>query len=144
MLMVNMSKDYREYSPKIIWTFTRRQLVCVFLAAPIYSFTSALTAAGIPLEYALLILSVPALPILMCGWISVMGMPLERFVLFIIRNWLMVPHNRYYSTEGVFDYLSPDEENEDGKKKGGKNADRMTGKKKKKYRNDLLRYGAVR
>lgn len=143
MLMVNMSKDFREYSPKVIFSLTRRQALCLVPAALIYSRTPLLTRAGVPMEYAVLLLTIPVLPILACGWISIFGMPLEKFLYLVIKNYLLVPRTRYYSTERVFGYLDEDKEPKDGKTKK-QDADSMTRKQKKKYKADLRRYGAVR
>lgn len=133
MLMVNMNKDYRDYSPKIIGQFTMRQLICIAPIAAVYSRVPALTSVGIPLEIAMFLLTIPAIPFFLCGWLSVFGMPFEKFVFFVVKNWLLVPRIRYYSTEED----EPDVQ-EDSKKKKQK-----TFRQKRKYRKDLRRYGAV-
>lgn len=144
MLMVNMSKDFREYSPKVILSLTRRQAISLIPAAVIYSRTPLLTQAGIPMEYAVLLLTIPVLPILACGWISnIFGLPIEKYLYLVIKNYLLVPRTRYYSTERTFYYLYEDEENKDSRAKK-KNADSMPRKQRKKYKADLQRYGAVR
>ena len=61
----------------------------------------------------------------------------------MIKNYLLVPRTRYYSTERTFYYLYEDEENKDSRAKK-KNADSMPRKQRKKYKADLQRYGAVR
>lgn len=124
MIEVQMSKDIRDYEPKVMGPFTRRQLICVGIGC----------AVGIPIGLSLpfseLLFKVIAavcivVPIAMCGWVSLYGMHLEQFALYIIRHKYLTPTVRKYRTTGQLC-------DEIAKAKAAESEGTEKGKKKKK------------
>ena len=97
MVEVSMPKDIREYKPKIIGTFTLRQIVCVAIgiayAAPIA------ILIPVPAMLKLLIGVLLMLPMFISGWVEIFGMTFEKYVVYYIKNRILQPKIRIYSTE---------------------------------------------
>ncbi|MCR5367170.1 PrgI family protein [Eubacterium sp.] len=97
MIEIETSKDIKQHDPRVIGPLSLRQLICVFIAAlvalPIVRFLPfSLMARGI---IAIVVVS----PILACGWGKVYGIPLEKFMLIIIKNKLSSSKRRVYESE---------------------------------------------
>ena len=139
MIQVEMNGDIHDFSPKIISIFDKRQLACLGIALLCGS-PVILYAGGDPLTRALAagLLMMPAIA---CGWVKMYGMPLERFLLHILRHHLLSSPLRKYRTENNLAFLSPGGEPEfykEARRKGLKRSGR------KKRREDLRQYGGVR
>lgn len=140
MIQVEMNKDIRDFSPKVISIFDKRQLICVGLSA-LYGVPIMLYATSLDIYTRITLATVLMTPVIACGWVKMYGMPLERFFLHIIRNYWLTPTKRKYRTENTFSFISPDDTVilfKDAKR--GK----MSRNDKKKYRADLEKFGAVR
>ena len=134
-----MTTDIKDFSPKVISIFNKRQLICSAVALS-YGFPVIMYAKALDLNTRMTLATLLMLPVLACGWIRVYGMPLERFALLVIKNHVLTPARRAYATENTLDYLG----------KGGiilfRDAKRkkMTWKEKKARRLGMKKYGGVR
>lgn len=103
MIEVEMTKDIRDYEPKLFGLVTTRQIICVGIglayAVPI--------AMVIPADFATqcMIATLLMLPVILAGWVSVYGMRMEQFVLQMIRSLILTPQNRKYKQEDSMAYL---------------------------------------
>lgn len=100
MLEIEMSKDIKNFEPKIIGPFTLRQIICSLIG---FSY-------GIPIFFILggdivvrimvtLFLMVPAF---LCGFLKVYNEPFEKFIKIIIKNKFIKPAKRKYKIAGTF------------------------------------------
>ena len=115
MIEVEMTKDIRNYEPKLFGVVTVRQIICltigVVLALPLIFF--------LPIEditTKVMVAMIPLVPMIMFGWIKVYGMKLEKFLWQAIRSLVLTPSKRKYKTESTMDFLK-EPEPENGKKK---------------------------
>ena len=103
MIEVEMSKDIRDYSAKVLGPFTGKQLACLGLAA----------AYGVPLIILLpfglipniIIGMVCMLPVIACGWIKPYGIPLEKFLFKCMFPIILGKGRRKVRNKNDFDYL---------------------------------------
>ena len=139
MFKVPMTRDIKDFSPKVISIFNKRQLICS-AAAFSYGFPVIMYARGLDLNARMTLATLLMLPVLACGWIRVYGMPLERFALLVLINHVLTPAKRKYVTVNTLDYLKKEKTVlfRDAKRK------KMTWKEKKIRRMEMKRYGGVR
>lgn len=141
MIEVQMSKDIKEYEPKIIAFFTRRQVICIIIAAcyaiPLYFLLDYLE---LEISVSIPIVGVSLLPAIVCGWVKMYGMPFETFFFKCILPSLFYPTKRRYEDKNVFEEFKP----EDITKPGFKQAKRhkMGYKEKKEYKESMTKYGS--
>lgn len=104
MLEIKMSRDIREFSPKVLGPFDKRQIVVltisIFTGVPIFLLLGAL-----PLQFKLIVSLIVVLPILLCGWVKMFGMPLEVFVFKFIIPTIFNPRKKVYITENYYENL---------------------------------------
>lgn len=125
MIEVEMSKDIRDTPPKIIGPFTKRQLICVGIAAaygvPVFLL---LKNVGVQVILSIVIAIILMAPAIACGWVSLFGVPLEKFMLHIAKTMLLTPGKRKYQTENTYLAFMPEPEPavpvKKNKKGGGK------------------------
>ena len=139
MFKVPMTRDIKDFSPKVISIFNKRQLICSAIAFS-YGFPVIMYARELELNTRMTLATLLMLPVLACGWIRVYGMPLERFALLIIVNHVLTPTRRMYATENTLGYLRRDKVVLFREAKRGK----MTWKERKARRMEMKRYGGVR
>ena len=139
MFIVPMTRDIKDFSPKVISIFNKRQLICSAIALS-YGFPVIMYARGLELNTRMTLATILMLPVLACGWIRVYGMPLERFALLVIVNHLLTPTRRMYATENTLDYVRKDKV---VLFRGAKRK-KMTWKEKKVRRLEMKKYGGVR
>lgn len=99
MIEREILKDSKQYKPKLIGNFTSRQVVCLLIG----------TAVALPLGYflnkifvttfAVFIAGCVAAPIYICGWAEPYGIPLEKFVVKVVKNLILCPSSRKYESE---------------------------------------------
>ena len=101
MIEIEMSRDIREFEPKIIGPLSIRQLItigiAVIVAVPIIKF------APIEITYRVLLAMFIAGPIGVCGFIKMYGDYLDVFLLKILVPFYMRPPKRPYKTENTFE-----------------------------------------
>lgn len=136
-----MSKDVKEYSPKVISIFDRRQVVCILIggayAIPAFIF---MHRAGVDITVNISIVTVLLTPPIICGWIKMYGMPFEVFFLKFMLPILFFPKKRVYETKSIFAGIEP----EGAQKPGFKNAKRhkMRFKERKEYKELMQKYNS--
>ena len=128
-----MSRDIREYSPKVISVLDLRQVVCVALSAS-YGLPILMMATGLPVEVRIMLAVLLMFPVAACGWINFQGMPFEKLVVHIVRNRILTPHKRVYRTKNMF---TPNEDEITEKK------EKQTRKEKKLRKAEIEKYGGV-
>lgn len=100
MLEIEMSRDIKDFQPKVAGPFTIRQIVCMSISL----------SYGLPLFFMLsgdivtrLMITLFAMaPVLLCGWLKVYDEPFERFIKIIIYNKFVKPVNRKYKIKNEF------------------------------------------
>ena len=100
MLEIQMSKDIKDFEPKILGPFTMRQLVCLAISGaygiPIFNITHGDIVTSVMITFGFM------LPTIMCGWVKVYNEPLEKFALIIVKNKLIKPAMRKYKISGIY------------------------------------------
>lgn len=134
MVQVEMSKDIRDYSPKIISVFDKKQLLCVAISL-VYGGPFLLYAKSIPIETRATIALLLMAPVLACGWIRLYDMPFEVFVKHMIVTQVLTPVKRKYKTKNTLDGM-------DGHKK--KKKTRKTWQEMRKAKADMKKYGGIK
>lgn len=108
MLEIKMSRDIREFSPKVLGPFDKRQIVvlaaAIFTGVPIF-----LLLGSLPLQFKLIVSLIVVLPILLCGWVKMFGMPLEVFVFKFILPTIFNPRKKIYITDNYYEKLFTEE-----------------------------------
>ena len=102
MLEIEMPKDLKTVEAKIIGPFTARQIICFIIAC----------SYGIPLfaklngdiTFKIIVTLLAVIPVLLCGWFKIQGLPFEKFLVIIIRNKFLKPKKRKYKVKNSFDY----------------------------------------
>ena len=113
MVEVEMTKDIRDYEPKLFGLVTTRQIIVLSIgiayAAPI--------ALLIPTDFAnqCMIAVFLMLPMILIGWVSVYGMRMETCVIQVVRSMLLSPRQRKYERIDSAEYLK--DETKEKKKK---------------------------
>ncbi len=110
MIEIEMSKDIKTHTVKVMGPFSVRQIVCLAIAC----------AYGVPLFFILpiatgpkiLIVMVLMAPVIACGWVRPFGIPLEVFAAKAFKSWLS-PVKRKYQTKNRYEYLLDMEYNQD-------------------------------
>ena len=97
MVEVTMPRDIREYKPKIIGPFTLRQIICVSIGAA-YAAPIAIIIP-VPPMMKLLIGILLMLPMFVSGWVEIFGMTFEQYIIYYVKNRVLKPKTRVYSTE---------------------------------------------
>ena len=107
MIEIEMSKDIRDFEPKIALGMTMRQLVCigvgVAVAIPI---VFKLNKLGIGFDISGMIAAMLAMPIIAAGWINAYGMKAEQMALTILYSLILAPTKRKYVTVNTTAYLT--------------------------------------
>lgn len=102
MIEVEMSKDIREYKPKIFWILTKQQLKCYFIAfaygIPLFFFV----LPGVEITTRIMITVAAMAPVIACGYCPAYGMDLDKFAFIVIRNKLFIPAKRKYQSESEY------------------------------------------
>lgn len=106
MLEIEMSKDIRDFQPRILGPFTKRQIVCVVLGISVVAILLPIVKIE-DIALRVLVLALFAVPFILCGWVTLFGMPLEQFALQVLKSTILAVPVRKYKTENKFDYLKP-------------------------------------
>ena len=102
MIEIEMSRDVREYSPKFLGPFDKRQWVIILLALAV-AVPLLFLLGSIPMQVKLIIILIPVLPIILTGWVKVFGMPLEVFVWRFVLPNILYPRKKVYITENAYE-----------------------------------------
>ena len=84
MIEIETSKDIKQHEPKIVGPFSARQLTCVSIAGVL----GFMLLRYLPFDLlANAIISIVVIsPIVACGWYKVLGIPLNKFIMKIIKS----------------------------------------------------------
>lgn len=102
MIEVEMNKDIRQIEPKVLFGLSGRQIT--FACAGIG--TGLIIALLIPGETTVKVIAgaVCGIPILLCGFVKVFGLTLDRFIKQMSKSMFDSPVRRYES-ETAFAYM---------------------------------------
>ena len=131
MAFVSVPKDLTKVKSKVLFNLTKRQVICLLIAAalglPFYFLTkghigSSNAAAGMVLLM---------LPAFFFAMYEKDGLPFEKILMNIISVKLLRPAIRRYEVENLYEDLYGEKRTASGKKKkgGGKNGRKKQGRK---------------
>lgn len=131
MIEIRVTKDIREFEPKIVGPLTFRQLICLGIGAPICYVILKYLSPILTVDVAGFFCIIPAGAAYAIGWAEPYGMKMEKFLQSIFVNRVLAPANRKYKTVNTHEVLLKElaadcrfqrelAENEDGGKKKGK------------------------
>ena len=100
-----MSRDIKNYEPKVIGPLTMRQIVCLLISL----------SYGIPIFFLItgdivvriLIAMMAMVPVLLCGWLKVYDEPFEKFIKIVIINKFFRPVKRKYVIKNEYTNPTP-------------------------------------
>ena len=98
---IEMNHDIRDFSPKIFGPFTLRQIICLLICVPVFFLFFLI----LPLDIAekIIVSILPCIPIILCGWVTVYEIPLEKFLFRHFFPFIFSEKERIYEAEGIFD-----------------------------------------
>lgn len=104
MIEIEMSRDIKEYSPKVLAFFDKKQIVCVSIA---FAYTFPILLGWGPFESLeittrLFIVILAGAPTVACGWIKIYGIPVDQFFIQTILPMYLSPTKRKYKTKDQF------------------------------------------
>lgn len=98
MVTVEMNRDIREFDPKIIGPFTKKQAKCVGIMAA-YVIPLFLVLCRINLRLAIVVVGASILPPILIGWVKVRNLSFEKFLLRWLYWRIQTPRIRRYRTQ---------------------------------------------
>lgn len=104
-LEVKVTKEIRDFEPKVIGPFTFRQLICLAICVPIIWVILKFLSPIITIDIAaFLCFPVAAIAFLM-GWYEPYGMKTEKFIRSVFVNRFLAPSHRKYKTVNAHEKL---------------------------------------
>ena len=118
MIEVEMSRDVRDFEPKIIAFFTQRQLMCIGIGCA-YAIPIALLLPTDDVFIKIIVALVLAAPAVICGWIKMFDMYFDKFFMDVLLPSFLNPQKRLYKSVNSYDeYLKKlDDKKKNEKKK---------------------------
>ncbi len=117
MIDVEITRDIRDYEPKLFNLITTRQLILLIIGLII----AVPVVILVPIENLTIRMIIGTLimgPFIACGWVTIYGMKLEKYLWQIIKSSFFMPKNRKYKPESTVDFLpAPKRRNTSVKKK---------------------------
>ena len=101
MLEIQMSKDIKTFEPTIVGPFTLRQIIWITIGTVLAMPTFFLMPGEITVR--ILIATLIAAPLIMCGWVKVQGMYLDRYLMIIFVYSLLESRKRVNDDANVFE-----------------------------------------
>lgn len=102
MIEIEMSKDIQEYEPALIGPFTARQIICVTIAVS-YGIPLFMALNGMDIVARIMIVFFAMVPMGFFGWFKIYNLPLEIFLLLIIKNKIIRPQKRVYESGNIYE-----------------------------------------
>lgn len=115
MVEVEINKDIKEYSPKLIGPFTTRQAICFTVSGIMSLITYNAIGESIPSDLKMYICFTTAAPGILIGWVKVFGMTFEKFIKLYLFTQVLPPAIRKYKTINTLYTLSPEEKSKEQK-----------------------------
>lgn len=110
MAFVSVPKDLTKVKTKVLFNLTKRQLICIGIAAAIGLPFYFLTRGALGTSNAATGMVMLMLPAFLFALFEKDGMPLERMLFNIIRVKVLNPGIRPYETENLYSLLTESEE----------------------------------
>ena len=128
MVEVEMTKDIKNYEPRLIGPFTTRQVILLAIGLA-YAVPMAIWLPIEDITIRILVAVVALAPMIACGWLDMMGMRLEMFVYQAFIKRIFRPKERVYEVDESNPYMTMVKEEQplEAKKK------KLKVKKSKKY-----------
>ena len=101
MLEIQMSKDIKTFEPTIVGPFTLRQIIWISIGTVLAMPAFFLMPGEITVR--ILIATLIAAPLIMCGWVKVQGMYLDRYLMIIFVYSLLESRKRVNDDANVFE-----------------------------------------
>ena len=101
MLEIQMSKDIKTFEPTIVGPFTLRQIIWITIGTVLVMPAFFLMPGEITVR--ILIATLIAAPLIMCGWVKVQGMYLDRYLMIIFVYSLLESRKRVNDDANVFE-----------------------------------------
>jgi len=99
MIEIRITKETRDYEPKIVGPFTMRQAICLLIGAPICYFIIKYLSPIFTIDVAAFFCVIPAGIGFAFGWAQPYGMKMEQFLKSIFVNRVLAPTYRVYKIE---------------------------------------------
>ena len=101
MIQVQMLDDIRSYQTKFLGSFTKRQCICLAVAAPLFFIFLYVTMGIAKLSFDTAIVVSLVLPsvIAACGWIKISNLPFEQYVIKVLYRTVFTTKVRLYKTK---------------------------------------------
>lgn len=119
MAYVSVPKDLNRVKTKVLFNLTKRQLICIVIAAAIGIPFYFLTRGSLGTSNAATGMVILMLPAFLFALYEKDGMPLEKILRNFIRVKILYPGIRPYQTENIYARLNEAEPEEAPKKKHG-------------------------
>ncbi len=116
MVEVEMTKDIRNYEPKLFGVVTVRQIICLTIGA-VFALPLIFFLPIEDISIRVMIGMIPLIPMILIGWLKVYGMQLEKFLLQAMRSLVLTPSERKYKIQSTVDFLNSTADVEEKKKK---------------------------
>lgn len=101
MLEIQMSKDIKTFEPTIVGPFTLRQIIWITIGTVLALPAFFLMPGEITVR--ILIATLIAAPLIMCGWVKVQGMYLDRYLMIIFVYTFLESRKRVNEDANVFE-----------------------------------------
>ena len=113
MIEKEVLQDMRMYKPKVVASFTLRNIVSIIIAAiigiPAYLFLRDIFVTKV----VILLVGVLIVPILLCGFKDLYGLPFGKFAILVFKTKVLLPKKRKYeSVNEYYEYLKSINEEE--------------------------------
>ena len=105
MIIMPVPRDVREFKPKFIGPFSKREFIGVAAAAALAVLAFALThpfSAGMTVNQRAVTVLIPGAIPLACGFIDIEGMPVWVYARNLLIQNFLAPRHRVYRTENNF------------------------------------------
>lgn len=106
MIIMPVPADVRHIKAKFIGPFSKRQTLAIVPAALLGIFLFMLIRDIFPLDICAIIIGIIDIPILLCGFVDIYGMPFGVYAKEIVINKLLVPKQRPYVTRNIYESLA--------------------------------------
>lgn len=109
MIIMPVPKDVRDFKPKFIGPFSKREFIGVAAAVVIAVLTFALTypfSMGMTVNQRAVIVLIPGVVPLACGFIDIQGMPIWVYARNLLIQNFLAPRHRVYRTNNIYAELA--------------------------------------
>lgn len=102
MIIMPVPKDIRKFEPKFLGPFSKRQSMAVIPAGIVAIVMYTGLQNIINSDSLMGLIAAVDIPIVMCGFLDMYGMPLPTYAKEVVINKLLAPKYRPYATKNVF------------------------------------------